>query len=457
MSDELTIPAHGWKPRSYQEPLWDYLKGGGKRACAVWHRRSGKDEVSLHHTACSLLERPGSVWHMLPQANQARKAIWDAVNPHTGRRRIDDAFPQQIRALTRENEMFIRLVNGSTWQVVGSDHFDHLVGSPPTGLVFSEYALSNPQAWAMLRPIIAENDGWALFISTPRGNNHFRTLYEAAAADPAWFAQRLPATDTDVFTPDTLEAERRGYIADFGPVDGDSRFRQEYLVDFDVALSGSYYGPQLQELADAGRITDVPHNRGTKVETAWDLGYSDQTAIWFLQREPLGQVRVIDYYEAASQPLEHYAQVLQQRALEDGYVYGRHLWPHDGSHRTLASKGKTLASMFHDLGFKVEVQPQSDLLAGIAAVRRFLPQCWFDATRCRQGIETLRNYRRDYDEKRAVFKPTPLHDWASHGADALRTAAVAWHGRDHAAPSGPSKPDRYDRPSRRRGGSGWAA
>jgi hypothetical protein len=165
---EVVLP-HKWRPRSYQRKLWNYLETGGKRALAIWHRRAGKDDIALHWAATAAMQRPGSYWHLLPSYNQARKAIWAAVNPHTGVRRIDEAFPQEIRETTLEQEMFIRFCNGSTWQVIGSDNYDTLVGTPPAGIVFSEWARANPASWAYLAPILIENSGWALFITTPVG------------------------------------------------------------------------------------------------------------------------------------------------------------------------------------------------------------------------------------------------------------------------------------------------
>jgi phage terminase large subunit len=167
----ITLP-HKWSPRPYQKRLWSYLEGGGKRAIEIAHRRWGKDDVALHWAACAAMQRPASYWHMLPNYSQARKAIWTAVNPHTGKRRIDEAFPAAIRSATLENEMFIRFKNGSTWQVIGSDNYDSLVGTPPAGIVFSEWARANPASWGYLAPILLENDGWALFITTPIGRNH---------------------------------------------------------------------------------------------------------------------------------------------------------------------------------------------------------------------------------------------------------------------------------------------
>jgi len=200
--------------------------------------RAGKDDVCLHWAARAAVLRPGTYWHMLPEASQARKAIWEAVNPHTGKRRIDEAFPQEIRQTTREQEMMIRLFNGSTWQVVGSDNWNSLVGSPPVGLVYSEWALADPTSWAYLRPILAENGGWVLFITTPRGDNHAKTSYELALTTDGYFAELLSADKTGVFSEEQLESERQEYIAQYGKSRGEALFNQEFMVSFSPAFAG---------------------------------------------------------------------------------------------------------------------------------------------------------------------------------------------------------------------------
>ena len=175
------LPHNGWRPRPHQRRLWRHLReDAGKRAIAIWHRRAGKDEVCLHSTAVAALTRAGNYWHCLPEYLQGRKAIWTAINPHTGRRRIDEAFPPVLRSSTNDNEMFIRFVNGSTWQVVGSDRYDATVGASVAGVVYSEWALANPSAWGYHRPMLEENNGWAVFISTPRGRNHCKDMFEHA-------------------------------------------------------------------------------------------------------------------------------------------------------------------------------------------------------------------------------------------------------------------------------------
>lgn len=414
----VTLP-HDWRPRAYQRALWTYLERGGTRAVGVWHRRAGKDELCLHWAAVSAFRRIGTYWHMLPQAAQARKAIWDAVNPHTGRRRIDDAFPAALRATTREQEMLIRFKNGSTWQVVGSDNYNSLVGAPPVGVVFSEFALADPASWSYLRPILAENGGWAVFISTPRGRNHFASFYEGAARDPDWFAQRLRASETGVFTPAALARELAEYRRDYGDEDGQARFDQEFEVSFDAAIVGAYYGRPIQTAEAEGRIGNVGVDPRFPVHTAWDLGMSDSTAIWFFQ--VIGrEIRLVDYLEAAGVGLDHYARALADR----GYLYGEHLLPHDAAVRELGT-GKSRIETLSSLGLgNSRIVAKLPLADGIHAVRALLPRCWFDAVRCERGLSALRQHRREWSDGLKTFMDRPLHDWTSHGADAFRYLAV---------------------------------
>jgi len=429
------------------------MENGGKRAVIVAHRRWGKDDLALHWTATQAVTRPATYWHMLPEASQARKAVWDAINPHTGMRRIDEAFPPAIREVTRENEMFIRFKSGASWQVIGSDNYNSVVGSPPLGIVFSEYSISDPAAWGYLRPILRENGGWAMFIYTPRGRNHGATMYEGAKDDPEWFCQKSTAEETGVFTREQLDQELREYQRDYGREDGEAKFRQEYLCDFNVAIMGAYWGRQMTEAEDEGRICEVIHDPQYAVDTYWDLGSRDATAVWFVQRAGPSGMHVIDYYAMNGGTLEEFAAMLDEKRRTLKYNYGRHIWPHDGGHKTLASGGRPLSSMFYDLGVKVEVQPRIDKLVSIQRVRQVLPRCWFDRGRCALGIEALRSYQKKYDDKNKVYSPHPMHNWASHGADAFQTFA-----NTHQGPAGgfSQRRDRYTVLGRPKTSS-WAA
>jgi phage terminase large subunit len=415
---------------------WGALERGVKRLALSWHRRAGKDDLCLHWTATAAMERVGPYWHMLPQANQARKAIWDAVNPRTGRRRIDDAFPLELRESTRENDMFIRFKNGSTWQVVGSDNYDSLVGSPPVGIVFSEYALADPAAWALLRPILAENGGWALFISTTRGRNHFHKLVEYAKTSPDWYGETLTVEDTKAISKEAIENERRELIAERGEQEAEAIIAQEYYCDADASVPGAYYGTHMAKAQKEGRIGLFPWLPDEQVGTAWDLGHGDSTVIWFYQQPRGGRVRLIDVLEGSGVGIDWYAQKLRQRP----YVYADNIWPHDGGHGNIRDVGgDTLKTTAEKLGIRPLRVLSNDMSVahGISAVRTMLPLCEFNtqplafddespeqaAARMERALNALKMYRREWDEKLQKFKDSPLHDWTSHTADSLRYLA----------------------------------
>jgi len=441
----IALP-HQWRPRDYQMPAWRALERGCKRALLVWHRRSGKDDVALNWTATQALMRPGVYWHMLPEANQARKAIWDAVDPHTGKRRIDRAFPPELRESTRDQFMQVRFRNGSVWQVVGSDNYDSLVGSSPAGVVFSEWALADPASWAFIRPILAENGGWALFITTPRGRNHAAGMFDTYRDDEDWFVQRLPATETGVFSQAQLDAEARGLRAEYGKAVGDALYRQEYLCSFEAPVLGAYYAEWLDDLEDKGAICKVPYDpNGSLVHVSWDLGWSDQTSLWFVQRVGR-EVHVLDYYAGMGKDLQHYVDAILARFPRA--QLGSMILPHDAKAKQRQT-GRSDEEFLRNRGFDTVLvgRPQNAdaLMTEINAVRRFLPRCVFDRERCEEGLSALRNYRSKYDETRRVLQGRPVHDWASHGADSFRTMVMGW---DRISGSGP----RVAKPVKRRQG-----
>jgi phage terminase large subunit len=404
---------NNWRPRPYQRPLWDYLERGGKRALAVWHRRAGKDSVCLNRTAIAAHERRGVYWHMLPQAKQARKVVWDGID-RAGRRIIDQAFPRSLRVSTNETEMKIGFKCGSIWQVVGSDNYNSLMGSNPVGVVFSEYSIAKPSAWDYIRPILAENGGWALFIYTGRGPNHGLALYRMACEHPGWFSELLTVDDTEVLTPADIDEERRSGMSE-------EMIEQEYYGSFLGVQAGSFYGKLIAAAEKEGRVTQVPYEPAAPVHTAWDLGYSDDTVIWFYQVVS-GEVRLIDYYAAYGQDVAHYAGVIHGKP----YSYGNHWVPHDAIPKTLAANGRSIIQQLWSEGVKARVAPHLDVQDGIQAVRQMLPRCWFDKERCKDGIEDLRLYQREWDEDRKCFRDKPLHDHTSHSADGFRYLALVW-------------------------------
>jgi len=432
----IVLPANGWKPRVYQRPAWAALEGGCKRLALAWHRRAGKDDICLHWAAKSAMQRVGVYWHMLPLANQARKAIWDAVNPHTAKRRIDEAFPPELRETTREQDMFIRFKNGSTWQVVGSDNYNALVGSPPVGVVFSEYALADPSSWAYLRPIMAENGGWALFISTPRGRNHFAKLTEYAMRDAEWFGQVLTVEDTGAISPATILREQRELAAERGESEAQAIIAQEYRCDFDAAVPGSYYGALMTRAQREGRIGEFSWNPAWPVGTAWDLGHNDSTVIWCYQQPPSGRVRLVDVLEGSGVGVDWYARKLREKP----YNFVDHIWPHDGGHGNIRDVGgTTLSANARQLGIRpLRILDRDPTISqGINATRVLLsiaefntdPLPFVDETpeqaraRMERALDALRLYRREWSEKLQRFNDNPLHDWTSNTADSLRYLA----------------------------------
>jgi hypothetical protein len=411
------IPGKKWEPRDYQKELWIYLETGGRRADVVAHRRWGKDEVALHWAAHCAVQEPGVYWHLLPEASQGRKAIWDAVNPHSGLRRIDEAFPHAIRERTRDSEMMIQFEKGSTWQVVGSDNFNSLMGSPPRGVVFSEWSLSKPDAWSYIRPILAENGGWAVFLWTPRGRNHATLAFESRRARPQeWYTLKSPATGTDVFTPDQLERERAELIAELGSEEeGAARFASEYLVDFDAAAPGAYYAALLGHADRDGRIGRIPYDPALKVDTAWDLGIDDYTAVWFFQQAGR-EVRAIDYFETTGEGLDA---IVRKAIAGKPYVYGAHHLPHDVMVRELGAAGRSRFETLGGLGVApISVGAAMDPEERINAGGLMIPITWFDGEKCAGGLTRLRAYRKRWNRATRTYGG-PLHDAASHGADAF--------------------------------------
>ena len=405
-------------------PAWEYLENGGRHAELVWHRRSGKDEVALHRTACAAFERVAGYWHMLPEYSQARKAIWDAVNPHTGKRRIDEAFPPELRKSTRAQEMQIEFLNGSTWQVVGSDRFDSLVGSAPAGIVYSEWALANPNARAYLRPIVNENNGWQIFITTPRGRNHALTTLNAAKKDPRAFAQVLDATETGVFTGPGLELELASYIAEFGEDYGRSKFEQEYLCSFDAANLGAILARQIGIAEKVGRIRpDVELDPlGQPIEISADIGRRDSATWWFWQ-PAVGGYRVFDYDGGWGIDAEEWCDRLKKK-LEQYELLGKKnplgkIWlPHDARAKTFAAKRSTVEIFAEAFGAdRVAITPNSRISDRVNAARVLIPRIEFNSTKCEKGLDGIRSWSYEYNEEAKIFSSDPLHDWASHDGD----------------------------------------
>lgn len=431
----IVLP-HEFTPRPYQQRYMQFFDNGGKRAFWVCHRRAGKDLTALHQLAKMAHEQVGLYWHMLPTYRQARKVVWQGFR-NDGLRFIDNAFPAALVKSRNEQDMRLDLKCGSVIQFVGSDSYDSLVGSNPTGVVFSEFALNHPSAWGYLRPIMAANPkAWASFITTPRGLNHAYRLWQAAQQDPSWFTELLTVDDTrdelgnPVVTPEVLDQERALGMPE-------ALLRSEYWCDWQAALVGSVWGDLLEELGKRGGVSDWDFDRDA-IFTAWDLGMSDSTAIWWFRPTDQG-VEFVDHYEAHGKPLSHYADVIEQRGLK----VTKHWLPHDANSRHLGTEMTVLEQLLNRFGRgTVAIGPRMSLLDGIQAGRWLLQQAGtrFHATRCAAGLEALRAYHYEYDEETRTYSNKPEHDFSSHSADAFRYAAVV------ARVSGIYKPRAADAP-----------
>lgn len=376
-------------------------------ACLVAHRRAGKTVACVADLVDAALRctKPNPRFaYVAPLYVQAKDVAWGYVKQFTR------AIPG---ATWNESELRCDLPNGARIRLYGADNYERLRGLYLDGVVLDEYADMPPAAWSeVIRPALADREGWATFIGTPKGRNAFWEKWEGATA-PGWFRAMLRASETGLIAAAELEAAR--------DIMTPEQYAQEWECSFDAAIIGAYYGREIAEAEDAGRICHVPADPALRVHTAWDLGVGDSTAIWFFQ-VAANQIRVIDHYEASGHGLPHYAAVLAAK----GYQYGHDYLPHDAKARDLGT-GRTRIETFRDLTGRVpRVLRAGKVMDGINAARVTMARCWFAESKCREGLEALRQYRADYDEKKRVFRDEPRHDWTSHTADAFRYMAMAW-------------------------------
>ena len=363
---------------------------------------------------------------MLPQANQARKAIWEAVNPHTGLRRIDEAFPKAVRTSTQEHEMLIRFRNGSTWQVVGSDNFNSLVGSPPIGLTFSEWALCDPAAWAYLMPIVEENGGWVIFNTTPRGKNHAYRSLAAARLDPDAFAEVIDAKQTGIFNDKQLTAILAQLVGVYGTEYGQALFDQEYGCSFEAANLGAILGRWLTLAEREGRI-GPQHDydpMGAPVQISSDIGRRDASS-WFFWQPCVGGYRIVDFDKDSGLDADEWCDRLGKTITERGYKLGRIWLPHDAKARTFAARNSAVETFILRFGFeRMGVVPDATKTDRINAARRIVRKCSFHGAKTEKGRDGLAAWCYEYDEERKEFSREPRHDWASHDGDAFSYGAM---------------------------------
>lgn len=413
MSLATQITLNKFKPRSYQIPIMDAIEVKKfKRVLAIMPRRAGKDLTAFNICIRECLRKVCVIYYIFPTYSQGKKVIWDSIT-NSGDR-ILDYIPDELVFSKNSQEMKIRFTNGSLLQIVGSDNYDSLMGTNPQGVVFSEYALQDPRAYQFIRPILTANDGWALFISTPRGKNHLWDLYQIAINSPeTWFCTKLTLDDTKHIPQREIDKERAEGIM------SEDLIQQEYHTSFNMGVEGAYYTKYIDRMRIDGRIGDVPWEVAFKVNTSWDIGVRDSTTIIFFQS--IGQtVRIIDCYENTKEGLEHYVKVLESKP----YSYGRHIAPHDIQVKEWGN-GLTRLEKARQLGIKFTVAPDFSIVDGIEAVRTTLGKVWIDSTKALPFLKAIENYRQEYDAKKRVYKTVPLHNWSSHFADAMRYLCIS--------------------------------
>ena len=398
-------------PRHYQIPFMRYLDRGGRFAVAVHHRRAGKDLMALHQLCKMAHQRKGAYWHVFPTFEQGKKAVWEGFLK-TGQRTIDNVFPEALIKRRDNQQMMLELKCGSIYRIIGSDKIE-VVGAGPAGVVFSEYSVAKPKAWDLIAPMLRENDGWAAFVYTPRGNNHGKKLYDLARQNRDWFCDLKTLYDTRAYDPEaTIEEERKAGRPE-------ALIRQEYLCDWTAANVGAVYGDLMEVVEKSDRVCEFDHPKDG-VFTSWDLGWADATAIWFWRLAD-GGVDVIDHYEGTGKPLSHFCDVVSGR----GYKYVKHYYPHDAWAHSYQTGVSTLEQFAAHFGIEnVAITPQLSSADGIEAARWLLQRPIRFHSRCTEGVEALKAYHYAWDDDRKVLAPTPEHDWSSHTADAFRYLAM---------------------------------
>lgn len=393
-------------------------------ACLVAHRRAGKTVACINDLIKRAIvdgKENGRYAYIAPFYSQAKTIAWDYLL----------RFSEPIRVNANASELWVELINGSRIRLFGGDNPDALRGLYLDGVILDEYADMRPRVWGeIIRPLLADRQGWAVFIGTPKGHNAFYDVWRTAQASDSWYASSIRASESGLLPPDELRDACQGMTED--------QYEQEFECSFEAAILGAYYGKELKTLEDSGRVADVPYDPAIPVYTAWDLGYHDDTAIWFYQVTN-SEIHCIDYYSGSGLSVEDYAKAVNER----GYRYARHWLPHDARAKTLASGGRSIIEQLIPLlggVSKLAIVPSLSVQDGIQAARLMLPRVWFDRANTYDAFELLKQYQREWDEDKKTFRDNPRHDFTSHCADAFRMLALSWR---EIAPKEPEIPHKF--------------
>lgn len=397
-------------PYSPREQFLGFHNRKQRWACVVTHVRAGKTVACINDLVkgaltCKLTDPRFA--YVAPYYTQAKDVAWNYL------KRFTATVPG---VQSNEAELRVDFPNGGRVRLYGADNYDRMRGIYLDGVVLDEPADMHPAAWPeVIRPRLSDRGGWGAFIGTPKGRNEFFDIREEARANPGeWYYLELRADQTGILNEQELADAQKSLTPE--------QYAQEYLCSFDAAITGAYYGKEIADAEREGRICELPPDPILPVHTAWDLGKTDSTSIWFWQMSPNG-IRAIDFYENQSFDLDHYTAELKSR----GYKYGTHYLPHDARAGILGMKRTRIEQLMELMkGDKFAIVKDHAVMDGINAARLTLKRTWFDADKCKFALEALRQYRTEYDDKAKVFKTTPKHDWTSHCADSFRYLCMAW-------------------------------
>lgn len=397
----------GYYPRAYQEALHQALKRFNVIVC---HRRFGKTIFSLNEMIDkglrNTLKNPQYAY-IAPNYGQAKRVAWEPLKEYI----------KHLPGVTiNEAELRVDVPRGDPYNdrvrflLLGAENPGSVRGIYLDGVILDEFAECDPIIWAqVVRPALSDRLGWAIFIGTPKGENHFYDILQVAkkSADH-WFNVIYKASETGIINETELMLAKKEM--------SEEEFNQEFECSFTAALTGAYYGKLLEDAEKDGRVCSVPYDPACGVVTYWDLGVGDTTVIWFVQQ--VGRAfHVIDYYEMSGMGLDHYYEILSKKS----YSYEEHVLPHDANARDLSS-GRSRVQNLRDLGMtRIRVLERENIEDGINACRLLLPRTYFDSVKCARGLSALKNYQRKWDSKNKIFSDAPLHNWASNGADGFRT------------------------------------
>lgn len=412
-----------FEARPYQKAmLRAFLISGKKRLLAIWHRRAGKDTLAFQLMWLAAIQRPGLYLYLAPVISQAASIIWRGRGSN-GIAMID-YIPKEIISKINQSTMSITLINGSIIRVTGSDAWESIIGSNPLGVIYSEYQNSDIRAWDYIRPILAENLGWAAFTATPRGFNHLYDLYQNVKDNPAWHVEVLTVDDTTlndgtpVISKEVIEEER---LAGMDP----NIILQEFNCSFSAAIKGAYYADEMRLVAERGRICNFNIDAFIPVHVSFDLGISDATSVCLFQVHTNGDIKCIYHWEETGKELAHYAFRLEKLKAELGFKkYGHMFFPHDIRVRELGS-GLTRIEQLRKCGINPRIVGNHRVTERIQCVRAMMHKMWFHEKNCKFLIRALSEYKGRWDEKYKTSSG-PVHDHFSHAADSFGYFAVGY-------------------------------